>query len=135
MRRVHTETTNGFKAIWTPIFLGKGHLAHKDAVPSEMKSNTCQVKGRGKGVGCYLQPMRMAVAMVATVFGASLRFNMCPDIWFKLSTAYLNMKGTNTLVSWRMGGKGGRGEGEGEKKQRNRVSERWSELRKHADEL
>lgn len=46
--------------------------------------------------------------MVATVFGASLRFNMCPDIWFRLSTAYLNMKGTITLVSWRMGGKIGR---------------------------
>lgn len=48
-----------------------------------------------------LQPIRIAVAMVATVFGASLRFNMCPDIWFRSSTAYLNMKGTITLVIWR----------------------------------
>lgn len=45
------------------------------------------------------QPISMAVAMVATVLGASFRFSMCPDIWLSSSTAYLNMKGTITLVS------------------------------------
>lgn len=38
--------------------------------------------------------------MVATVLDASFRFSMCPDIWLSSSTAYLNMKGTVTLVSW-----------------------------------
>lgn len=56
-----------------------------------------------------LQPIRTAVAMVATVFGASFRFSMCPDIWLSSSTAYLNMKGTVTLVSWE-GREGFRGE-------------------------
>lgn len=45
-----------------------------------------------------LQPISTAVAMVATVLGASFRFSMCPDIWLSSSTAYLNMKGTITLV-------------------------------------
>lgn len=50
--------------------------------------------------------------MVATVLGASFRFSMCPDIWLSSSTAYLNMKGTITLVSWegRVGFKGETGE-------------------------
>lgn len=47
-----------------------------------------------------LQPISTAVAMVATVLGASFRFSMCPDIWLSSSTAYLNMKGTITLVIW-----------------------------------
>lgn len=46
------------------------------------------------------QPISMAVAMVATVVGASFRCSMCPDIWLSSSTAYLNMKGTVTLVIW-----------------------------------
>lgn len=46
------------------------------------------------------QPISTAVAMVATVLGASFRFSMCPDIWLSSSTAYLNMKGTITLVIW-----------------------------------
>lgn len=54
------------------------------------------------------QPISTAVAMVATVLGASFRFSMCPDIWLSSSTAYLNMKGTDTLVIWE--GKGGREE-------------------------
>lgn len=46
------------------------------------------------------QPISTVVAMVATVLGASFRFSMCPDIWLSSSTAYLNMKGTITLVIW-----------------------------------
>lgn len=57
------------------------------------------------------QPISMAVAMVATVLAASFRFSMCPDIWLSSSTAYLNMKGTVTLVIW-VGRVGGRGEEE-----------------------
>lgn len=47
----------------------------------------------------HLQPMRTAVATVATVFGASLRFSTFPDIWLRLSTAYLNMKGTSIFMA------------------------------------
>lgn len=57
-----------------------------------LKAKTIQV--------CDSQPISMAVAMVATVLGASFRFSMCPDIWLSSSTAYLNMKGTITLVIW-----------------------------------
>jgi hypothetical protein len=58
------------------------------------KVNTCrQIKES------HIQPIRTAVAMVATVFGASLRFSMFPDIWLRLSTAYLNMKGTTIFMA------------------------------------
>lgn len=65
-----------------------------------------------------LQPISTAVAMVATVLGASFRFSMCPDIWLSSSTAYLNMKGTITLVIW---------------KGRERERGRGREGRKHSD--
>lgn len=61
-----------------------------------------------------LQPISTAVAMVATVLGASFRFSMCPDIWLSSSTAYLNMKGTITLVVCVCAGWEGRGGAEGE---------------------
>lgn len=59
--------------------------------------------------------------MVATVLGASFRFSMCPDIWLSSSTAYLNMKGTVTLVSWG-GREGGRKHSEERRKKEETVS-------------
>ncbi len=57
--------------------------------------------------------------MVATVLGASFRFSMCPDIWLSSSTAYLNMKGTITLVIWE-GREGGRKHSERRREKRER---------------
>lgn len=89
--------------------LGKGQPAdnkhsHRSFLMSAAPANETQVWD--------LQPIRTAVAMVATVLGASFRFSMCPDIWLSSSTAYLNMKGTVTLVSWedRVGFRGETGE-------------------------
>ena len=75
------------------MFVVKGHMLKYDKTLLK-KVNTCrQIKEP------HIQPIRTAVAMVATVFGASLRFSMFPDIWLRLSTAYLIMKGTTIFMA------------------------------------
>lgn len=96
-RCMHDKTLhNESKKQYWQNFWGKVSWRLICSTLPKIKSNTCQDRSRQ-----HSQPIRTAVAMVATVFGASPRFNMCPDIWFRSSTTYLNMKGTVTLVIWR----------------------------------